>query len=97
MTETELIKILLENSKEEKHGVFIPNEVTLKISELEHFNENTAEILSKIPATIYSKNFGDGKGIYRKDDFKKSLIQYSIDEDYITFFPSILKAHLNEK
>ena len=97
MTETELIKILIENSKEEKDGVFFPNEVTLKISELKHFNENTAKKLSKIPATIFSKNFGDGNGIYRKDDFKKSLIQYSIDEDYITFFPSILKAYLDEK
>ena len=97
MTETELIELLLENSKETKGGVFIPNEVTLKISELQNFNLITAEKLSKIPVSVFSKSFGDGNGIYRKDDFKKSLIQYSIDEDFITFFPSILKAYLNEK
>lgn len=96
MTKKELITLLIDKSKDEKDGVFIPNEVELKISELPNFDEATAKELSEISASVFTKSFGNGDGIYRKDNFKKSLIEYSVEEDYIKFFPATLKAYLNE-
>jgi len=96
MTEKELITLLIDKSQEEKNGVFIPNEVKLKISELPNFDKIIADKLSKTTTTILSREFGDGNGIHRKENFKKALIKYSIEEDYIKFFPTTLKTYLNE-
>ena len=96
MTEKELITLLIDKSKDEKDGVLIPNEVELKISELPNFDKITANKLSKTTTKILSRKYGDGNGIYRKENFKKALIEYSIEDDYIKFFPAILKTYLNE-
>jgi len=97
MTEIELINVLLEKSKNEKEGAFFPKEVTLKISEFENLDLNIVEKLSNTISSVITRSFGDGNGIHRKDDYKKALISYSKDDDFITFFPSSLKKYLNEK
>ncbi|GAA4775464.1 MULTISPECIES: hypothetical protein [Flavobacterium] len=97
MTEKDFIRILLDKSKDIRDGIFIPNEVTIKISELDDFDVKIAEKLSKEKGNVFSKIFGNENGIYRRDNYTKTLIQYSIEENYITFFPSILKSFINEK
>ena len=47
--------MLLDKSKDFKDGIFIPNEVELKLSEIENFNSIIAQELSEIEEVILTK------------------------------------------
>lgn len=97
MKEIEFINELLENAKNIEEEVFIPNEIKLKISNLKKFDLNIAKELSNVKRIVFSKKIGNGDEIYIKEEYKTSLIKYSIENDLIKFYPSTLKMYLDEK
>ena len=97
MSKKEFIENLLDKSKDLKDGIFFPNGVELKISELENFTQNVAEELSKIEEVIHGKEYYQNDKIDFKEEYKVKLIDYSIENDFIRFYPIILKNYLKKQ
>ena len=92
----EFIELLLEKTKDFQEGIFIPNEMQIKISEIENFNPLIADELSKIGETILTKQSFVNNEIKRKEEYKVKLLTYSIEEDLIIFHPTALKNYLKK-
>ena len=92
----EFIELLLEKTKDFQEGIFIPNEMQIKISEIENFNPLIADELSKIEETILTKQSFVNNEIKRKEEYKVKLLTYSIEEDLIIFHPTALKNYLKK-
>ena len=92
----EFIKDLLEKVKDYEEGVLIPNEVQLKISEIENFNPLIAYELAKIEETILTeKNFSNNE-ITSVKVYKVKLLNYSEKDNLLTFYPTALKNYLKK-
>lgn len=90
----QFIEMLLDKSKDFKDGIFIPNEVELKISELNNFNFVIANELSEVEQLIFTKEDFVNNEIRRKQEYKVKLIKYSFENDSISFYPVALKNYL---
>lgn len=92
----EFIENLLEKSKDFKDGVFIPNEVQLKLSEIDNFNSIIATELSEIEEIILTKKNFLNDEIHRKEEYKVKLLKISVKDDTISFYPAALKKYLKK-
>lgn len=90
----QFIEMLLDKSNDFKDGIFIPNEVELKLSEIENFNSIIAQELSEIEEVILTKKNFTNDEITRQEEYKVKLIKYSFDNDSISFYPVALKNYL---
>ena len=88
-TKRKFIENLLDKSKDFNEGGFLPNEVKLKISELEYFNAVIAIELSQIEEVVFTKTDNTGQTAY-----KDKLIY--IENDIIRFYPTVLKNYLKK-
>ena len=95
-TQKEFIEYLLSKVKDFKDGVFIPNEIELKISDIENFNPIIANELSQIEELIFTKKNFVNNEIQRKDEYKVKLLKYSVENNSISFYPSVLKNYLKK-
>lgn len=95
-TQKEFIESLLSKVKDIKDGIFIPNEIELKISDIENFNPIIANELSQIEELILTKKNYLNNEIQRKDEYKVKLLNYSVADNSISFYPSVLKNYLKK-
>ncbi len=97
MNETiRFIEYLLEKTKDFKDGIFIPNEIELKISELDNINPIILQRLSELEQVILTRSNHINDDVIRKEEYRVRLINYSLDNDSISFYPIALKNYLKK-
>lgn len=95
MNETKyFIENLLEKVSYIKDGIFIPNEVELKLSEISNFNFKVGQELSKIEQVVLTKKNHINDEVIRKEEYRVKLIKFSLENDSISFYPIALKNYL---
>ena len=95
MNETKyFIENLLEKVSDIKDGIFIPNEVELKLSEISNFNFKVGQELSKIEQVVLTKKNHINDEVIRKEEYRVKLIKFSLENDSISFYPTALKNYL---
>ncbi|MGV0996447.1 hypothetical protein [Empedobacter falsenii] len=95
MNETKyFIENLLEKVSDIKDGIFIPNEVELKLSEISNFNFKVGQELSKIEQVVLTKKNHINDEVIRKEEYRVKLIKFSLENDSISFYPIALKNYL---
>ena len=95
MNETKyFIENLLEKVSDIKDGIFIPNDVELKLSEISNFNFKVGQELSKIEQVVLTKKNHINDEVIRKEEYRVKLIKFSLENDSISFYPIALKNYL---
>ena len=86
-----IINEIIEKSKDFDEGFFPPKENKIKITELENFDFIIFSELEKIIKVLFSKkdNYSN-----KKETFSVPLIK--IENDYIVFYPSLIKEFQKE-
>ena len=95
ISKKEFIEDLLEKSKDIEDGLFLPNQVELKISELEKFSPIVAMELSKIEEIILTKRSETYGKFIEEEEYTVKLIEY--DNDSIRFCPIALKNYMKKQ
>ncbi|PCI06600.1 MAG: hypothetical protein COB73_09850 [Flavobacteriaceae bacterium] len=87
----EILKELVEKSKDYNDGFMTPKEYEIQISELDNYDFLIFEELEKTERKLWTKT---GSGI------EKPLIAYvptlKIKNDYVSFIPTIIREYLKE-
>jgi hypothetical protein len=86
-----IIKEIVDKSKDCKDGIIAPEKCRIKISELENYDFILVSELGKIKKVLSSI---EGNYFYTKETIMEPILK--IDGDYITFYKNIIKEFQKE-
>jgi hypothetical protein len=87
----EVLKELIEKSKEYKDGFLAPKECKIKLSELNNYDFFIYSKLEKTKRELWTRKHSN------KEYGEKLLVPVvTIDNDYVSFIPKIIREYLKE-
>ncbi|MCB0744294.1 MAG: hypothetical protein KDC67_10350 [Ignavibacteriae bacterium] len=87
----EILRELAEKSKDYKDGFLAPKECRIKISELNNYDFFIYNELEKTKKELWTRKHSN-----EKDGEKLLIPVITIDNDYISFIPRIIREYLKE-